>query len=100
MKEMALNQMIQQCETTSQTLKLLAHPRRLQLLCHLSEGKKTVGELEKLCAVSQSQISQFLQRMKSEGLVRSERDGKYMSYVILDPKILKLIQALHRIFCP
>jgi DNA-binding transcriptional ArsR family regulator len=46
------NQMIQQCETTAQTLKLLAHPKRLQLLCLLSAGEKSVSDLEELCETS------------------------------------------------
>ena len=92
--------MVKQCASTAQILKSLAHPQRLQILCHLSEGKKTVGELENLCQISQSQVSQFLQRMKSEGLVIAERDGKFVQYQILDPKVMKLIQSLHKIFCP
>jgi DNA-binding transcriptional ArsR family regulator len=91
--------MIQQCESTAGILKALSHPQRLQILCHLSQGGRTVSELESLCAISQSQVSQFLQRMKSEGLVRSEREGKFIHYEILDLKVLKLIQSLHKIFC-
>jgi ArsR family transcriptional regulator len=93
-----LDAMIEQCETT-ETLKLLAHPQRLQLLCHLSEKELTVTDLEGLCGISQSQLSQFLQRMKSERLVVSRREGKFVHYSISDPKIRKLIQALHKIFC-
>lgn len=92
--------MVAQCESTAQLLKSLAHPQRLQVLCHLSMGEKTVSHLESLCGVSQSQLSQFLQRMKAEGLVSSRRDGKFVQYAIQDPKVLKLIQALHDIFCP
>jgi ArsR family transcriptional regulator, virulence genes transcriptional regulator len=92
--------MAEQCESTAQVLKVLAHPQRLQLLCHLSEGERTVSDLERLCQASQSQLSQFLQRMKSEGLVSFRRDGKFVFYSVADPKVLKLIQALHKIFCP
>lgn len=92
--------MLKQCEPVARTLKLLAHPQRLLLLCHLSTGQKTVSELEDLCQTSQSQLSQFLQRMRSEGLVSPQRDGKFVRYTISDPKILKLVQSLHKIFCP
>jgi ArsR family transcriptional regulator len=91
---------LKQCELTAQVLKSLAHPHRLQLLCHLSQGEKTVSELEVLCQISQSQLSQFLQRMKGESLVMSRRDGKFVFYSIQDRKVLKLIQGLHKIFCP
>lgn len=100
LSEQALRDLGKNCEETSRLLKSLAHPQRLQILCHLSQGEKTVGELEKLCGASQSAVSQFLNRMKSEGLVAAEREGQFVSYRILDVRVLKLIQALHKIFCP
>ena len=99
MKSVALDGLLKKCESTSKILKALAHPRRLQVLCHLSMGDQTVGELEKLCRISQSQLSQFLQRMKSEGLVEARREGKFVVYAIRDPQIEKLIQSLHQVFC-
>ena len=91
--------MIEQCDSTAQTLKLLAHPQRLLILCHLSEGERTVSDLEAVCQASQPQISQFLTRMRAEGLIASRREGKYIFYAISDQRVLKLIRALHKIFC-
>ena len=87
------------CESTAKILKALAHPHRLQLLCHLASGEETVGKLEKLCGASQSAVSQFLGRMKSEGLVTSNKEGQFVRYRITDQRILKTMQALQRIFC-
>ena len=47
-------------------LKLLAHPKRFLILCKLREGPKTVGDLEKYCTIGQSQLSQFLIKMRDE----------------------------------
>lgn len=87
------------CVEVSAVLKNLAHPRRLMILCHLSVGPKTVSELEELSGASQSSVSQFLARMKAEGLVGSERENQFIYYKIKDNRIQKLIQALDRIFC-
>jgi DNA-binding HxlR family transcriptional regulator len=54
-------------------LKLIAHPKRLLLCCRLLSGPKSVGELEKDCTISQSQLSQFLGKMEKEGLLISEK---------------------------
>lgn len=94
-----LKEMIAQCESTARLLKELAHPLRLELLCHLAGGEKTVSDLTQLSDASQSRISQFLGRMRSEGLVAARRDGNFVHYRIDDPKILGLMQALQRIFC-
>jgi DNA-binding transcriptional ArsR family regulator len=99
-KELALAKLVENCESTAKLLKSLAHPQRLQILCHVSESAKTVGELELLCGASQSAVSQFLGRMKSEGLVGAKREGQFVSYSIADAKVKQLIRALHKIFCP
>lgn len=91
--------LFEQCESASRLLKALAHPQRLQILCHLSNGEKTVTELEELCGASQSAVSQFLARMKAEQLIASRRDERYVRYRIADPKVSELVKALHKIFC-
>lgn len=87
-----------QCLHVAGLLKQLAHPNRLQILCQLSGAEMTVGELEQHCGASQSQVSQFLNRMKSEGLVDARREGKFVYYRIADPQVVQLILALHKVF--
>lgn len=90
---------IEQCEEVSAFLKVLAHPQRLMILCQLSEGPKNVTELEELSGATQSAVSQFLARMKAEGLVESKRYNRSVFYEIADKRVLKLIQSMHKIFC-
>ncbi|HIK76558.1 MAG TPA: ArsR family transcriptional regulator [Gammaproteobacteria bacterium] len=90
---------IEQCETVSQTLKVMAHPQRMMILCQLCEGPKTVGDLEELSGATQSAVSQFLNRMKLEKLVTSRRHTHFVYYEIADPNIMKLVQSLHNIYC-
>lgn len=95
---MSLNEMNKNCNEVAELLKVLAHPQRLMILCHLLEGEKTVGELHELCELSQSYTSQFLNRMKREGLVSGTREGNFTAYKLADPKVAKLIKSLHTIF--
>lgn len=95
----SIKDMEKSCKEVSLIMKALAHPQRLMLLCHLSTGEKSVGELEELCGTSQSSMSQFLNRMRLEGLVISEKRGLYVYYSIFDPRIEKLINALYHIYC-
>lgn len=99
MKSMKTLPTKEQCEMVAQFLKVLAHPQRLMILCQLTGGPKTVGELEKLSGASQSAVSQFLNRMKLEKIVSSKRDSKKVYYEISDLRALKLFQAMHKIFC-
>lgn len=83
----------------AETLKILSHPQRLCILCHLSEGKKTVGELQSLCGISQSHVSQFLSKMKLQSLVDANKQGNYVYYSVKDQKVLEVLEALHGIYC-
>ena len=88
-----------QCETVSSLLKAIAHPQHLQILCFLAEGEKTVSDLESYCGASQSSVSQYLGKMKLEGLLVSRRVGKNVLYKIESTELLKLMKAFQAIFC-
>ncbi len=83
----------------SRTLKLLAHPIRLKLLCALSMGEKTVTELVQYVEASQSWVSQFLTRMRLEGLVDVRRDSKFAYYRIRDVRILSIMEVIQTQYC-
>lgn len=80
-------------------LKALAHESRLKLLCILSEGEKSVGELETLLGERQSTVSQQLARLRLERLVETRRDGKAIYYSLANDTVREIISALHKAFC-
>ena len=82
----------------SQVLKSLSHPVRLKILCQVVEGDKTVSELTEFCQISQSAMSQFLGRLKSEGILVSRREGHHVFYQVSDEKLFKLLRALKDIY--
>lgn len=87
------------CEEVSGLLRSLSHPQRLMILGHLAKGERTVSELQELCGIQQSQLSQFLGRMKLEGLVSCQRKGRYQFYSAADPRVVELIGSIQKIFC-
>lgn len=87
------------CEEVCLILKALSHPQRLLILGHLLEGPRTVGELVELCEASQSQMSQFLTRMKLEGLLSSEKDGKFQVYSLADKRLVHLMKTIQSEYC-
>lgn len=87
------------CEYVAKILKILAHPKRLMILCHLAQAEKSVGQVEDLTKISQSQVSQFLKKMQTEDLIKPRKEGNFVYYSIKDPKIQSLLNAMHSIFC-
>ncbi|MCU0237103.1 MAG: metalloregulator ArsR/SmtB family transcription factor [Acidobacteria bacterium] len=86
------------CARVAAILKTLAHPQRLFLLCRLARGEATVSELREACGASQSLISQHLTRMRREGIVQARREGNFVHYRILDPKLSALIKEMEATF--
>ncbi len=98
-KKLPKNPIFEGIEEASNLLKFLSHPLRLKILCLLSEGAKTVSDLQSATGGSQVQISQFLALMKARGLVMAERQGAFISYSLSDTRIQSIISALEDIFC-
>ena len=81
-------------------LKALANEKRLQVLCLLAGGERSVGELQGLLDLGQSALSQHLARMRDEKLVTFRRESQVLWYRIADPRIEQLLSTLQTLFCP
>jgi DNA-binding transcriptional ArsR family regulator len=80
-------------------LKTLANSNRLMILCHLLEKAMTVSALITELGLSQSAISQHLQRLKAEKIVSTELDGKHVWYRINSTEVTALMSVIHLIYC-
>jgi len=89
-----LNKVKTSCDELAKLLLAIAHPGRLLILGNLLSGEKSVSELLEQLTLSQSQLSQFLARMKKEKLLKSKRDGRRQIYSIQSPKVILLMHAL------
>jgi DNA-binding transcriptional ArsR family regulator len=87
------------CDDVSAILKSLSHPVRLKVLCQTMDEERSVTELMDFCRISQSAMSQFLGRMKEEGILESRRDRQKILYCVADPKMKKLLRAIREIYC-
>lgn len=68
-----------------------ADPSRLAILEVLCEGPHAVGEIVARTALSQSNVSNHLRCLADCGLVRGERDGRYVHYALRDPRVAGLL---------
>ena len=79
----------------AELLKALANPTRLQIVpCRLSTGCRNVGCMERGTGMSQSCISQHLQKLKAAGIVTAERSGNEVYYRAASPEVARLVAAL------
>ncbi len=95
----ARDRLLEQARKASDLLKALSHETRLLILCILSEGEKSVSELESILTMPQAAVSQQLARLRLEGLVATRRDGRVIYYRLLDDEVRELVEKLYTMFC-
>jgi DNA-binding transcriptional ArsR family regulator len=82
-------------------LRQLGNDRRLLVLCHLAaEGEVQAGRLAERVGLTQPALSQHLTRLRADGLVATRRFGTGIHYRLADPRVARLLELLHTMFCP
>ncbi len=94
-----LAEMAANARAASRFLKALSNHNRLLLLCLLSEGERTVSELEAALGLRQPAISQQLARLRAEGLIAGRRDGKSIHYRLASEEARRVMLLLYELFC-
>lgn len=72
----------------AEVLKVLASPRRLEILHHLAERPMEVGRLAEAIESPQPNVSQHLAALRRAGLVDAERVGREVRYSLVDPDVI------------
>lgn len=80
-------------------LRALGNPERLLLLCELSPGEQCVSRLAERTGIAQPTLSQQLGVLRERRLVATRREGRQIFYSIGDPRTLRLLRALHGLYC-
>jgi DNA-binding transcriptional ArsR family regulator len=80
-------------------LKGLANESRLMIMCVLSEGEVSVGQLNQRIKLSQSALSQHLAVLREQGLVKTRRESQTIYYRLEDSAAMNIIELLHDVYC-
>ena len=80
-------------------MRVMANADRLMLLCQLSQGEKSVGELERALNIRQPTLSQQLTVLREAELVSTRREGKNIFYCITSQSALAVMQVLSQHIC-
>ena len=87
-------------DAASTLLRTIANENRLLLMCQLSQGEKSVGELEQILGIRQPTLSQQLGILRNKGLVATRREGKQIIYSVSDVRAMQVLVTLYELYCP
>jgi ArsR family transcriptional regulator len=96
--QVAPAQLRRNARRAARLMRALGNESRLMVLCALTGGERTVGELNEEVALSQSALSQHLAKLRAAGIVRARRDGVTMRYSLADPDAAHLVGALRDLY--
>src|ERR1700738_2011544 len=71
----------------AQLFRVLGHPVRIRILELLSDGERTVGDLQAELSLDSSGTSQHLAALRQHGLLGSRRARTSVYYRLRDPRI-------------
>lgn len=77
--------------------KVLASPRRLELLDVLAQGERTVEQLAGETSLTVANASQHLQVLRRAQLVETRQEGTYVYYRLADERVFRLWQVLREL---
>lgn len=81
----------------AQLFRVLGHPVRIRILELLSEGERTVGDLQAELQIDSSGTSQHLAALRQQGVLESRRAGASVYYRIRDPRVSHLLATARQI---
>ena len=81
------------------SVRSIAHPLRLKILCVLGEQEACVQEIVEAVGTSQSNISQHLAILREKGVLVTRKDANRVYYRVGDQRTLQLVSMMREVFC-
>jgi DNA-binding transcriptional ArsR family regulator len=84
-------------EVKAELFKALGHPARVRVLEVLSDGERSVSDMQPLVGIESSHLSQQLGVLRRAGLVVTRREGASVVYSLADPLLAELLAVAKRL---
>ncbi len=74
-------------EREADTLRAMAHPKRLMIVEMLGRRRESVSEIARNLEIPLPNVSQHLRVMRDRGIVQAERTGQTVRYRLTNPAL-------------
>lgn len=82
------------CKLVAEFFSVYSNKIRMNILCALRSGPKTVSDLAEYTNSSMQNVSQHLRVMRDKGALRSEKQGQHVYYSVINVKFLHGIRMI------
>ncbi|MCI0469345.1 MAG: metalloregulator ArsR/SmtB family transcription factor [Nitrospirae bacterium] len=84
-------------ELQAEVCKILASPKRIEIINALKDGEKSATELVNIIKTSKANVSQHLAVMRLKGILTSRRDGINIFYNLANPKVVQACNLMKEV---
>jgi DNA-binding transcriptional ArsR family regulator len=84
-------------EARAKIIKAMAHPARLMIVDELSRRERCVCELTDMVGSDISTVSKHLSVLRNAGVVRDEKRGSKVYYILRTPCILNFMSCVETV---
>ena len=84
-------------ERIAAPLQAIASPQRVAILLAIGKGEACVCHLEAALGWRQPYLSQHLMELRSAGILKHRREGRYIFYRLSDESMLELVSVSARL---
>ena len=84
-------------EARARVIKAMAHPARLMIVEELARGERCVRELTAMVGSDVSTVSKHLSVLRNAGIVRDEKRGANVYYILRTPCILNFMSCVETV---
>ncbi|HEX2945505.1 MAG TPA: metalloregulator ArsR/SmtB family transcription factor [Clostridia bacterium] len=84
-------------QLVSNIFKALAHPTRIQIIKLLKDGEMCVCDILPKIDSEQSNTSQHLTVLKSQGIVDSRKEGSRVIYSVKNKEVFEMLELAEKI---
>lgn len=84
-------------ELQAEVCKILASPKRIEIINALKDGERSVTELVNIIKTSKANVSQHLAVMRLKGILTSRRDGINIYYNLANPKVVQACNLMKEV---
>lgn len=89
----------EECREMADFLQGFSNAVRVQIMCALRDGEKSVGEIATVVGAKQSNISQQLHVLTSKGYVVKRREERNIYYRVERTEIFAVMEQIFRMVC-
>ena len=82
---------VETAENLSRFFATFADGTRLRVISAIAIKKLCVRDIAEVCGLNQTTVSHQLKILRSEGIVKADRQGKIVFYSLKDPKINEVL---------